>query len=96
MLAVIKGEAYLLRCTHYFNSPLNYSWLTILDMQLIPFLIEQHRKGYLPLEKIVTYYPVGRFLQALKDLKDGKVVKAVLKWEGGDSENTDAQSLGRL
>ncbi|KAH8684086.1 chaperonin 10-like protein [Ilyonectria robusta] len=48
--------------------------------EMIPFLIEQHQKGLYPLEKIVTYYNIDDYAQAFKDMKDGKVIKAVLKW----------------
>lgn len=44
------------------------------------YLIEQHGKGQYPLEKIVTTYAVKDFETALKDTKDGKTIKAVLKW----------------
>lgn len=47
---------------------------------MIPFLIEQHQKGLYPLEKIVTYYNIDDHAQAFEDMKDGKVIKAVLKW----------------
>lgn len=47
---------------------------------MIPFLIDQHSKGLFPLETIVTYYSIDDFAQAFQDMKDGKVVKAVLKW----------------
>ena len=44
------------------------------------YLIDQHGRGQYPLEKIITTYPVKDFETALKDTKDGKTIKAVLKW----------------
>ncbi|EEU36452.1 uncharacterized protein NECHADRAFT_94116 [Fusarium vanettenii 77-13-4] len=48
--------------------------------EMVPFLIQQHRKGLYPLEKIVTSYHVDDYTQAFQDMKDGKTIKAVLKW----------------
>lgn len=47
---------------------------------MIPFLIEQNRKGLYPLERLVTCYNVEDYPQAFQDMKDGKVIKPVLKW----------------
>lgn len=47
---------------------------------MIPFLIEQHRQGLYPLERILTYYDAKDYAQAFRDMKDGKVIKPVLKW----------------
>jgi Zn-dependent alcohol dehydrogenase len=48
---------------------------------MIPFLIEQHRKGLFPLQKIVSFYSVDNYAQAFQDMRDGRVIKAVLKWD---------------
>lgn len=47
---------------------------------MIPYLIEQHRKGKFPLDEIVTFYRVSDYETALKDIKSGKTLKAVLLW----------------
>lgn len=47
---------------------------------MLPYLIEQHDKGALPLEKIITKYRVEDFQKAIDDTKDGKTIKAVLLW----------------
>lgn len=44
------------------------------------YLIDQHSKGQYPLEKIITTYDVKDFETAMKDTKEGKTIKAVLKW----------------
>lgn len=48
--------------------------------EFIPYLIDLHRQGKLPLEKIIKYYDVKDFQSALHDAHSGKTVKAVLKW----------------
>ena len=47
---------------------------------MLPYLIEQHKKGEFPLEKIITTYEVKDFEKAFNDTKEGKAVKAVLCW----------------
>jgi Zn-dependent alcohol dehydrogenase len=47
---------------------------------MVPYLIDQHNKGQYPLERIVTTYDVKDFETAMKDTKEGKTIKAVLKW----------------
>lgn len=47
---------------------------------MIPALIEYHRKGQFPLEKIVTYYDVDDHEKAFADAKKGTTIKAVLRW----------------
>ncbi|OQV10589.1 Alcohol dehydrogenase GroES-like domain-containing protein [Cladophialophora immunda] len=46
--------------------------------EAIPQLIELHRQGSLPLEKLVGYYLFDDFATALKDMEEGRVVKPVL------------------
>ena len=62
--------------------PPHVSWSTVTDTstQLIPYLVEQHAKGNYPIEELVSYYPVKDFEQAIKDTKEGKALKAVLRW----------------
>lgn len=42
--------------------------------------MEQHAKGSYPIEELVTFYPVKDFAQAIKDTKEGKALKAILRW----------------
>ncbi len=44
----------------------------------IPRMIELNRQGRFPFEKLITTYPFAQINQAVQDLHDGKVVKAVL------------------
>jgi Zn-dependent alcohol dehydrogenase len=46
----------------------------------VPYLIEQQRKGNFPLEKLITYYEAKDFEVAFEDMRQGKTIKAVLKW----------------
>lgn len=48
---------------------------------MAPYLIDQHNKGNYPLEKIIKYYDIKDYALAMKDTKDGKTIKAVLKWQ---------------
>ncbi|KAH6995160.1 alcohol dehydrogenase [Ilyonectria destructans] len=48
--------------------------------KIIPFLMDQHAKGNYPIENIISFYDIKDFEQAIKDTKDGKTLKAVLKW----------------
>ncbi len=45
----------------------------------IPKLVELFRQGRLPLDKIITFYPLEDIGQAVRDSESGKVVKAVLR-----------------
>ncbi|KAF4337984.1 C2H2 transcription factor [Fusarium beomiforme] len=47
---------------------------------LIPYLIEMHSQGLLPLEKLVSCYDVKDYEKAIADMKSGKTIKPVLKW----------------
>ena len=51
---------------------------------MIPFLIEQHRQGKYPLERLIRYYNVKDSRQALHDMKSGQVLKPVLIWTDGE------------
>ncbi|KAM5385337.1 hypothetical protein ACJZ2D_000978 [Fusarium nematophilum] len=46
--------------------------------KLIPFLMEEHAKGNYQIEKLVTYYDMKDFEQAISDTKSGKALKARL------------------
>ncbi|CAK7226335.1 hypothetical protein SBRCBS47491_006195 [Sporothrix bragantina] len=48
--------------------------------EFIPYLIDMHAQGKLPLEKIIKYYDVRDFETALHDAHAGTTVKAVLRW----------------
>lgn len=50
-------------------------------IQFIPELIELHRKGRFPIDKICKVYSIKDFDQALKDMHDGKVVKPIIKFD---------------
>lgn len=51
--------------------------LTPLPKQFIPELIQLHRDGRFPIDKICKVYPVKDFEQALHDMHEGKVRKAL-------------------
>lgn len=48
--------------------------------EMIPYLIEQHKKGQYPLEKLIVKYDLLDFERAIKDTKNGSTIKAVLRW----------------
>jgi aryl-alcohol dehydrogenase len=45
----------------------------------IPRLVELHRQGRLPLEKLTRYYALDDIKQAVQDCESGRVIKAVLR-----------------
>ncbi|MGH8822042.1 MAG: NAD(P)-dependent alcohol dehydrogenase [Rhodoferax sp.] len=45
----------------------------------IPRLIELHRQGRFPFDKLVTFYPFERINDAINDSESGKVVKPVVR-----------------
>lgn len=49
-------------------------------MQLLPYLIEQHSQGNFPVDKIIRVYDGKDYAKAFEDVKQGKTIKAVLKW----------------
>jgi len=49
--------------------------------ELIPRLVELHRQGRLPIEKLVAAYPFADIETAARDAAAGKVVKPVLTFE---------------
>jgi aryl-alcohol dehydrogenase len=45
----------------------------------IPVLVDLYRRGQLPLEKIVSFYPLDDIDRAVQDSESGRVVKAILR-----------------
>ncbi|RFN45078.1 c2h2 transcription factor [Fusarium flagelliforme] len=48
---------------------------------LIPELIKMHSRGALPLEKLIKYYGIHDYENAMKGMESGKVIKPVLLWK---------------
>ncbi|KAJ5700367.1 hypothetical protein N7536_003380 [Penicillium majusculum] len=48
--------------------------------EMIPYLIEKQNEGKFPLEKLIKVYNSDDFLQAFNDMKEGNVLKPVLRW----------------
>ena len=46
--------------------------------EFIPHLIELHRQGRFPLERLITTYPFERIAEAMHDSETGKAIKPVL------------------
>jgi hypothetical protein len=49
-------------------------------LQMLPYLIEQHKAGHLPLEKIAKYYKAADFQNAFDDMHAARTIKPVLVW----------------
>jgi aryl-alcohol dehydrogenase len=49
----------------------------------IPQLLEYHKKGMFPFDRLITYYDFKDIASAFEDTRKGKVIKAVLRM-GGD------------
>lgn len=49
--------------------------------QLIPRLVELHRHGGLPLERLVRYYTLEELNQAAADMHDGRTIKPVVRFD---------------
>jgi aryl-alcohol dehydrogenase len=47
--------------------------------QFIPYLVELHQAGKLPIDKLIRYYDLANINQAMADSESGKTVKPVLK-----------------
>lgn len=45
------------------------------------YLIDQHAQGNYPLEKIIEYYNADDYATAMKDMKEGRTIKPVLRWQ---------------
>jgi aryl-alcohol dehydrogenase len=48
---------------------------------LLPWLLGEAEEGRFPYKELVRTYPVREVERAVRDVKDGKVVKAVLEWD---------------
>jgi aryl-alcohol dehydrogenase len=46
----------------------------------LPRLIELHRQGRFPLDRLITLYPFDRINQAAADMEQGRVIKPVLRF----------------
>jgi aryl-alcohol dehydrogenase len=44
----------------------------------IPLLVDLYADGRLPLDRLVTHYPLGHINEAVADTESGAAVKAVL------------------
>ncbi|KAG8165155.1 hypothetical protein KVR01_005430 [Diaporthe batatas] len=51
------------------------------QVSFIPELIELHRRGRFPIDKLCKVYSFKDFDQALEDMHSGKVVKPIIKWD---------------
>ncbi|WP_114951591.1 NAD(P)-dependent alcohol dehydrogenase [Sphingosinicella terrae] len=47
---------------------------------LIPRLVEMHRRGAFPIEKLVAFYPLERINEAVADSLSGKTVKPIIRF----------------
>ncbi|KAH6637167.1 chaperonin 10-like protein [Chaetomium tenue] len=48
--------------------------------EFIPKLIDLHKQGKFPIEKISKVYPVADFEKAVSDMKDGTVIKPIIQF----------------
>ena len=48
----------------------------------IPQMIELHRQGRFPFDKLIAFYPFDRINDAINDSETGKVVKPVVRMPG--------------
>lgn len=48
---------------------------------MIPYLIELHKAGKFPLEKMIKYYKIQDFERAFSDMSALKAIKPVLVWD---------------
>jgi len=46
----------------------------------IPRMIQWYRSGRFPIDKLVKYYPVDDFQQAIHDMEHGTTIKPILTW----------------
>ena len=49
--------------------------------KFLPWLLEKNREGSFPFDELVKTFPVKDVAQAVQEVKDGRVVKAVLVWD---------------
>lgn len=48
--------------------------------EYLPKLMQWHREGRLPIDKLIKFFPVEQFSDALKEMHDGSTIKPVLIW----------------
>ncbi|KAJ4174157.1 hypothetical protein NW754_004572 [Fusarium falciforme] len=48
--------------------------------KFIPYLIDVHSQGLLPLERLITYYSIQDHEKAIADVVGGLAIKAVILW----------------
>ncbi|KAK4237187.1 hypothetical protein C8A03DRAFT_34879 [Achaetomium macrosporum] len=61
------------------------NWVTISEgdshpPEFIPQLIDLHRRGKFPVDKISKVYPVAELNRAVSDMKDGTVIKPIIEF----------------
>ncbi|KAK3299533.1 chaperonin 10-like protein [Chaetomium fimeti] len=61
------------------------TWISVAEgdshpPEFIPKLIDLHKQGKFPIEKISKVYPVADFKQAVSDMKDGIVIKPIIEF----------------
>lgn len=56
--------------------------------RFIPELIEHHRAGRFPFEKLLTFYPFERINDAMEDLARGRVLKPVIRMSPSEVNRT--------
>lgn len=49
--------------------------------QFLPWLLKMHQEGKFPYHELVKTYPVRDVARAVKDVEEGRAVKAVLLWD---------------
>ncbi|KAK3988836.1 chaperonin 10-like protein [Cladorrhinum sp. PSN332] len=64
---------------------MNKSWVSVIEgdsnpPEFIPYLIDLHRRGRFPVERISKVYPVAEIKRAIADMEAGIVIKPVLKF----------------
>ena len=47
----------------------------------LPELIELHRAGKLPVDRLISHYPLAQINDAVEDMLAGRTIKAVLRFE---------------
>jgi aryl-alcohol dehydrogenase len=51
---------------------------------LVPQLIELHRRGRFPVDRLVSSYEFADIQRAIADMEDGRVIKPILRMPGGE------------
>jgi aryl-alcohol dehydrogenase len=47
---------------------------------LLPQLVELHRRGKLPLERLIRHYPLEELEAAAADMHEGRTIKPVVRF----------------